>query len=357
MGISFRPAKRSGVKLMLALAGPSGCGKTYSALLLAKGIQQVDGGEIFVIDTENRRSEHYADSFRFLIGEMHAPFNPQSYLDAVEAAVAAGGKIIVIDSGSHMHEGEGGILDMHDALLTKWCGDDERKREKNNMRAWIEPKGELNRVVNRLLQIDAHFVFCFRAQEKVKPIGGKPTSIGIQPIASDRLTYEMTMRLVLPGEHKGVPDLDAPATKLPEPLIPMMLPGAKISVGFGRMLAEWARGDVAVAPEPAAASEPDPDQAQPSSPDAPASEAPSEPSQEDGASRLLDSYHRELAGAQDRDDLAARHEGSEHRGQFGERDREIAREILKLHTRRVKGDIGRVAFKEQIDELLAGVPA
>jgi len=361
MGITFRPAKRSGVKLMVGLAGPSGCGKTYSALLLARGIQEVDGGEIFVIDTENRRSEHYADYFNFRIGELHAPFSPGRYLEIVEAAVAAGAKIIVIDSGSHMHEGDGGILDMHDALLTKWCGDDEAKREKNNMRAWIAPKKELGKLVNRLLQIDAHFIFCFRAQEKVKPIKDdrgklKPTSIGIQPIASERLSYEMTMRLVLPGENKGVPDLKAPATKLPEPLRDMMREGARISAGLGTLLAEWARGDSHADPVATALLTKQPDQAQPSSRAAPASEAPSESSQEDGASNLQ-SYHRELVGAQNDDDLIARHEGSEHFPRLDAEDKLTARDVYKLHLRRVRGDIGRAAFSEQVDELLEGVPA
>jgi hypothetical protein len=359
MTITFRRAKRSGVKLWVGLAGPSGCGKTFSALLMAEGIQEVDGGDIFVIETENRRSEHYADRFNFQIGELKAPFNPKSYLEAAQAAYAAGGRIIIVDSASHMHEGDGGILDMHDALLDKFAGDDEKKREKNNMRAWIEPKKELGQTVNTLLNIDAHFIFCFRAQEKVKPIGGKPQSIGIQPIASDRLIYEMVLRLILPGEVKGVPDLSASATKLPEPLIPMMKQGARITQDFGWMLAKWARGDEPeTKPGPALIAAPiiEQDQEQPSSPDAP-EEAPPESSQEGGASNppvssSLRSYHDELSGAHDEDELKARHEGSWNFSALKDDEKPVARQLYKLHLRRVIQDIGKVAFREEIEELL-----
>lgn len=359
MGITFRPAKRSGVKLMLGLAGPSGCGKTYSALLLAQGIQEIDGGEIFVIDTENRRSEHYADYFQFLIGELRAPFSPANYLEACEAAVKAGAKIIVIDSASHMHEGEGGILEMHDAELDRRTRGDESKRDAHNMAAWIKPKAELCKMVNRLLQIDAHFIFCFRAQEKVKPLKDghgkmKPTSMGIQPIASERLSYEMVMRLVLPGDEKGIPDLRASATKIPEPLHPIMIPGARINVGLGRLLAEWARGDAAKKP---VAITKQPDQAQPSSsPEAPASEAPPVFSSQGGASCLED-YHRDLTAALDEDDLGARHDVSEAFRKLPRADIERARQLYRLHLDRVRGDIGRGEFSDRIGLLLEGVPA
>ncbi len=48
-------AVREQVPLLLGLMGPSGGGKTYSALRLAKGIQSVAGGDIYMIDTEARR--------------------------------------------------------------------------------------------------------------------------------------------------------------------------------------------------------------------------------------------------------------------------------------------------------------
>ena len=53
-GITFRPALRENVGLLIGLAGGSGGGKTWSAMLLAKGIS---GDKPFaVIDTEARRA-------------------------------------------------------------------------------------------------------------------------------------------------------------------------------------------------------------------------------------------------------------------------------------------------------------
>ena len=71
-----KPAVRTATPLLVGLIGPSGSGKTFSALRMATGIQRVSGGEVFVVDTESRRSLHYADKFKFRHVEFHAPFGP-----------------------------------------------------------------------------------------------------------------------------------------------------------------------------------------------------------------------------------------------------------------------------------------
>ena len=48
-------ATRESVPLFIGLIGPSSSGKTFSALRLATGIQKVNGGDIHMIDTENRQ--------------------------------------------------------------------------------------------------------------------------------------------------------------------------------------------------------------------------------------------------------------------------------------------------------------
>ena len=58
-----KPAVRQKVPLLCGLVGPSGGGKTFSALRLATGMQQVSGGDIYIVDTEARRALHYADRF------------------------------------------------------------------------------------------------------------------------------------------------------------------------------------------------------------------------------------------------------------------------------------------------------
>jgi hypothetical protein len=243
--IEFRPAKMDKTPLLIGLAGPSGSGKTYSALRMAKGI--ANGGKIIMIDTEARRGLHYAKYFDFQHGEMKAPFRPEAYLDAIQAATKAGAAVVIIDSMSHEHEGQGGILEWQQEEVIRMAGDDMGKRERVKFSAWIKPKASHNKLVNTLLQNQVHVVFCFRAKDKLelKTINGKQTPIeaGWQPICADRLEYEMTTLLVLPPGAKGVPDLSAKATKLQEQHKDIVKPGRQIDEAMGAALAAWASGD------------------------------------------------------------------------------------------------------------------
>lgn len=249
MPVTFREAIRSGTQLLLGLAGPSGSGKTLSALYIADGIRQVIGGEIFGIDTENGRMSHYADEllpYRFQVGQLGAPFSPQAYLDAIRAAKAAGAKVIIVDSASHMHEGPGGVIAMHDAELTRMAGSDYGKRDKVKFSAWIEPKRQVNLFVTAVLQIDVHFIFAFRAKDKlvmVKNRDGKnePVSAGWTPIITERFDYEMTATLLLPPGAQGVPDLEH-SPKMTKNLLPLFRAGQALDRETGRRLAEWAEG-------------------------------------------------------------------------------------------------------------------
>lgn len=245
MTITFRPAKLDKTPLLIGLAGPSGSGKTYSALRLAKGI--ANGGKIVMIDTEARRGLHYAKYFKFEHGELKAPFRPESYLEAIVAAQKAGATVIVIDSMSHEHEGQGGILEWQQEEVTRMAGDDYKKQEQVKFSAWIRPKAAHNKLVNAILQNPVHVIFCFRAKDKLelKKIDGKvkPIEAGWQPICADRLEYEMTMLLVLPPNAKGIPDLDARATKLQEQHKGIVPPGKQIDEAVGVALAAWANGD------------------------------------------------------------------------------------------------------------------
>ena len=71
--------------------------------------------------------------------------------------------MIVVDSASHEYAGEGGLLDMQEAELERMG-----HREAMKMASWIKPKMEHKRFVSRLLQIRAHLILCFRAEEKVE---------------------------------------------------------------------------------------------------------------------------------------------------------------------------------------------
>src|SRR5678816_2121103 len=173
MPFSFRPAVRENVGLIVGLSGSSGSGKTYTAMRLAKGIA---GDKPFaVIDTEAGRAKHYADQFRFDHGDLTPPFTPDRYAEAIKAADVAGYPVIVVDSASHEWAGEGGILDWQESELDRMAGDDWKKREACRMAAWIKPKMAHKSMVQRLLQVRAHLVLCFRAEPKVEMVRGAET--------------------------------------------------------------------------------------------------------------------------------------------------------------------------------------
>jgi AAA domain len=240
MTVTFRPAVREQIPLLLGLAGGTGSGKTYSALELAKGIAQ--GNRFAVIDSENGRAKHYADIFDFDHAEIHAPFRPQVYIDAISAATDAGYPVVVVDSASHEWYGDGGCLDWHDELM----GGNQTK----NLSAWIEPKREHKRLVTRLLQIQAHVILCFRAEPKVEAVRDaqgkleikpKASLVGLDgwiPIAEKNLPFELTASFLLMADRPGVPR----PIKLPEQLKPLVSLSEPLSAKNGLALAEWAAG-------------------------------------------------------------------------------------------------------------------
>lgn len=249
-------ARRERVPLLIGLCGPSSSGKTFSALRLASGIRRETGGDIYVIDTEARRSLHYADRFDFQHVEFGAPFGSLRYLEALQWAVKQGAKVIVLDSMSHEHEGPGGYLETHEKELTRLAGDDWKKRNSMNFLAWARPAAERRALINGMLQLECNFVFCFRAKEKLKIERGKdPVDLGWMPIAGPEFVFEMTLQaLLLPGSG-GVPTWrpempgERAMVKLPAHFRSMFEgAGRPLDEDTGAALAQWARGDGATRP-------------------------------------------------------------------------------------------------------------
>lgn len=243
--------------LLVGLTGPSGSGKTFSALRVATGIQSVVGGDIFVIDTEQRRSLHYAERFKFKHVEFGAPFGALDYLEALRFAKKAGAGVVVIDSCSHEHDGPGGLLEQHEAELTRMAGNDYGKRERMTMLAWQKPKAGRRKLIAALTsELDLPCIFCFRAKNTTKPMKdertGKqmPVDMGFTSIAADEWVFEMALSaLLLPGSC-GVPTWHSDkigerlAIKLPEQFKSLAEPPPfPLDEKVGRRLALWAKGE------------------------------------------------------------------------------------------------------------------
>lgn len=244
MTVEFRPAKRADISLLILLAGPTGSGKTESAMRLATGLAR--GQRFACLDTENGRALHKADDYQFDHAPLSPPFTPERYVEAIEAAEAAGYGVIVVDSGSHEYDGVGGILDIQEAEFERLGG-----RPAVSASSWQVPKKRDRRYRQALITAKAHVILCLRAEEKIeivkedgktvvrpmRTIPGKSID-GFVPICEKRLPFEATMSLLLLQDAPGVPR-PIKLERRHEGLVPT---DAQLDEKVGLALAEWARG-------------------------------------------------------------------------------------------------------------------
>jgi len=239
MSYQFRPAVRTNTPLIIGLAGPTKSGKTMSALRLATGM--ANGGIIAMINAEGPRGHQYADKFEYVACELTAPYRPDKYTEALEAAKAANPAVIIIDSISHCHDGPGGILEWHEEILDKIAGNDYKQREKSTFVAWVKPKASENQLIYTMLEMKCPVILCMRAKEKIKIVTGKPIiDLGWQPIVGERIAFETIFTLMFVPHSKGVPELEL--SDMREPFDTLVPKGKPIDEALGKLLAEWSAG-------------------------------------------------------------------------------------------------------------------
>jgi hypothetical protein len=192
--VKFTRAKKSDAYIRLALIGPAGAGKTYTALRTARGL----GGRVALIDSERGSASHYADEFEFDTVKLEK-FSPKNYIEAIEAAVAQGYDVLIIDSLSHAWAGKGGVLEMHDEAA-------RRDRTGNRWAAWREVSPEHNRLVDTILQAPLHVIATMRS--KIEYVQDRDESgkvvirkVGLQPVQRDGLEYEFDIVCDLDQTH------------------------------------------------------------------------------------------------------------------------------------------------------------
>lgn len=238
MAYQFRPAVREKTPLIIGIAGPTKSGKTYSAHRIAIGL--ANGGTIVMINAEGPRGHQYADKFKYLACDLTPPFRPTVYTEVLKEAAKLNPAVVIIDSGSHMHDGPGGLLEWHDEIAKRMAKGDPDKIDKMNFPAWADPKAAENEFIYTMLGMTCPIVLCFRAKEKIKLQGGKVIDLGWQPIAGERVAFETIFTLMLPPHSKGVPDLAI--SEMREPFDTMVPAGKPIDEQLGRELAKWAAG-------------------------------------------------------------------------------------------------------------------
>lgn len=191
----FKKAVKEEAKLRLAIAGPSGSGKTYTALAVGTAL-----GKVALVDTEHGSASKYADIFDFDVAEMHAPFHPDKYAKAIEAATAAGYDVVILDSLSHAWNGPGGVLEIVEQASKKYRG--------NSYAGWQEGTPVHNRLIEAIVGAGIHVIGTMRSKQEYILIdkNGKqqPQKVGMAPVQRDGFEYEFDVFLDMDVDNNAI---------------------------------------------------------------------------------------------------------------------------------------------------------
>lgn len=178
----FQKAKREQIWAKIMLAGPSGSGKSYSSLRVATGIAKKAKSRIAVIDTENGRIRYYANEFDFDDIQFEAPFTPEKYIEAIDAAVNAGYKVLVADSISHEWD---------------YCLDIHNKMPGNSYTNWGKVTPRHDAFMEKILQAPIHVIVTARGKDEyvLEEKNGKqtPKKVGLGYKQRDGIEYNYTV--------------------------------------------------------------------------------------------------------------------------------------------------------------------
>lgn len=194
----FKKAKREQVWLKVLLTGPSGSGKSYSALRIAKGIADKCGSEIAYIGTEGSRDLYYSNEFSYDVLQLDDPYTPEKYVAAIEEAVKAGYKVLVIDSITHEWLE---LNRIHDRMSG------------NSFTNWGKLKPRHAAFTEKILLSPIHVISTARGKDQwiLEEQNGKqvPRKVGLGGQTDKDASYDYTVSLVLDqGTHVASADKD-----------------------------------------------------------------------------------------------------------------------------------------------------
>lgn len=222
----FTKAVRRKSKLRLGLTGPSGSGKTYSALLIARGL----GGKVAVIDTETGSASMYAHLLDFDVLELQPPYSPERFIEALEAAAAAGYGTVILDSITHEWSGSGGCLEINEQLA-------QSRFRGNTWSAWNETTPRHRAFLDAILRSPCHVIATMRSKTETTQaeVNGRKTVVKLGMKAEQRDGFEYEMTVILDIVHNGH---WAVASKDRTGLFVDQDPKA-ITIDTGKLLLEW----------------------------------------------------------------------------------------------------------------------
>jgi hypothetical protein len=220
-------ATRQKVKMKLAIQGPSGSGKTLGSIKIAEGLCP-DWNKIAVIDSENHSASLYAHLGQFNVLNISSPFTPEKYIEAIKICNQAGMEVIVIDSCSHLWEGPGGILEIHNSMLG------------NSFTNWSKVMPRFNAFIQSVLQTDCHIICTFRSKQDyiIVEKNGKqvPEKVGLKSITKDGIDYEFTIGFELDIRHNTYAAKDRTGLFMDKPAF-------RITTEVGKTILRWCNED------------------------------------------------------------------------------------------------------------------
>lgn len=196
--MAFVKAKREQVWLKILLSGPSGSGKSYSALRLAKGLVSKTGGDIAYIGTEGSRDKYYCNEIPYDLMQLTDPYTPEKYIEAIDEAIDAGYKVLIIDSISHEWKT---INDIHD------------KMPGNSFTNWGKLKPRHRNFMEKMLYSPVHIIATARGKDEwvLEEKNGKqvPKKVGMGSQQDKDISYEYTVSLQIAQDtHVASSDKD-----------------------------------------------------------------------------------------------------------------------------------------------------
>lgn len=196
--MGFKKAKREQVWLKVLLSGASGSGKSYSALKMATGIANKCNSDIAFIGTEGSRNKYYANEFDYDLLELEEPFECEKYMAAIDEAVKAGYKVLIIDSMTHEW---------------KWLNDVHDKMPGNSFTNWGKLKPRHHKFMDKVLNSPIHIIATARGKDDwvLEDRNGKqvPKKVGMGQQQDKDISYEYTVSLMISQDtHVASADKD-----------------------------------------------------------------------------------------------------------------------------------------------------
>jgi len=228
----FTKAVKDVTKHRIAITGPAGSGKTWTSLLLATNF----GGKVALADTEFHSAANYAHKFNFDTMLIEPPYTVKKYNRAIDIAVKGGYSTLILDSISHMWDGEGGLLEESAAVSSR--------PGYNKFSAWSVISPEYKKFLAHMMSAPIHMIHTIRSKTDwlidKNPDGSmKIQKVGLAPTQRKGIEYEYTFVFDMDVQHRAVVSKQrAEEIEGFSPIVPMTM-DEKIA----KKLMDWLEGN------------------------------------------------------------------------------------------------------------------